>query len=34
MEMFSGCPEIDCDYAYLSDCPGLGVDINLKEAAK
>ncbi|MBM7344841.1 L-alanine-DL-glutamate epimerase-like enolase superfamily enzyme [Pantoea coffeiphila] len=34
MEVFPGCPEIDRGYAYLSDRPGLGVDINLKEAAK
>lgn len=33
MEVFSVCPEIDCDHAYLSDRPGLG-GINLKEAAK
>lgn len=34
MDVFPGCPEIDKGYAYLSDRPGLGVDINLKEAAK
>ncbi len=33
-EVFPGCPEIDRGYAYLSDRPGLGVDIDLKEAAK
>lgn len=33
-DVFPGCPEIDKGYAYLSDRPGLGVDINLKEAAK
>lgn len=34
MEVFPGCPEVEKGYAYLSDRPGLGVDINLKEAAK
>jgi len=34
MEVFPGCPEIDRGYAYLSDRPGLGVDIDVKEAAK
>lgn len=34
MAVFPGCPEIDRGYAYLSDRPGLGVDIDLKEAAK
>jgi len=34
MEVFPGCPEIDRGYAYLSSRPGLGVDIDLKEAAK
>lgn len=34
MEVFPGCPEIERGYAYLSDRPGLGVDIDVKEAAK
>lgn len=34
MEVFPGCPEIDRGYAYLSDRPGLGIDIDVKEAAK
>lgn len=33
-EVFPGCPEIERGYAYLSDRPGLGVDIDLKQAAK
>lgn len=31
-EVFSGCPEIDNGYAYLSDKPGLGIDIDEEKA--
>lgn len=33
-EVFPGAPTMNKGYAYLSDKPGLGVDINEKEAAK
>ena len=33
-EIFPGAPTMNKGYAYLSDKPGLGVDINEKEAAK
>jgi mannonate dehydratase len=34
MEVFPGCPEIDRGYAYLSDRPGLGVDIDEEKAKR
>jgi mannonate dehydratase len=33
-EVFSGCPEIERGYAYLSDRPGLGIDIDEQKAAQ
>lgn len=33
-EVFPGCPEIDQGYAYLSDRPGLGIDIDEQKAKK
>ncbi|WP_131865324.1 enolase C-terminal domain-like protein [Biostraticola tofi] len=33
-DVFSGCPEIDRGYAYLSDRPGLGIDIDEVKAAQ
>ncbi len=33
-EVFPGCPEIRDGYAYVNDKPGLGIDIDEKEAAK
>lgn len=33
-DVFPGCAEVDRGYAYLTDKPGLGVDINESEAAK
>jgi mannonate dehydratase len=33
-EVFPGCPELRGGYAYVSDRPGLGVDINEELAAK
>ena len=33
-ELFPGCPQVRNGYAYLSDAPGLGVDINEELAAK
>ena len=33
-EVFPGCPEVRDGYAYVSDRPGLGVDIDEKLAAK
>ena len=33
-EEFPGCPEIDQGYAYLSDRPGLGIDIDEQKAKK
>jgi mannonate dehydratase len=32
--IFSGCPVIKNGYVYVNEAPGLGVDINEKEAAK
>ncbi|MGH2388922.1 MAG: enolase C-terminal domain-like protein, partial [Chloroflexota bacterium] len=32
--VFPGCPEIRAGYAYLSDRPGLGVDLDEAEALK
>ena len=32
--VFPGCPEVRTGYAYLNDQPGLGVDLDEKEAAK
>ncbi|TKI08912.1 starvation-sensing protein RspA [Martelella alba] len=32
--VFPGCPEIDRGYAYLSDRPGLGIDIDEDKAAQ
>jgi mannonate dehydratase len=32
--IFSGCPTMDKDYMSVNEVPGLGVDINEKEAAK
>jgi mannonate dehydratase len=33
-EVFPGCPTIKNGYYYVSESPGLGIDINEKEAAK
>lgn len=33
-EVFSGCPTMKNGYMYVNEVPGLGVDINEKEAAK
>ena len=33
-EVFSGCPTFKNGYMYINEAPGLGVDINEKEAAK
>ncbi|WP_138476506.1 enolase C-terminal domain-like protein [Dyadobacter bucti] len=33
-EVFPGCPTIKNGYYYVNDTPGLGIDINEKEAAK
>ncbi|SQI43597.1 Starvation-sensing protein rspA [Serratia plymuthica] len=33
-EVFTGCPDIERGYAYLSDRPGLGIDIDEKKAAQ
>jgi mannonate dehydratase len=33
-EVFPGCPTFKDGYAYVNEAPGLGVDINEKEAAK
>ena len=33
-EVFPGCPVIKNGYYYVSEEPGLGIDINEKEAAK
>ena len=33
-EVFPGCPTIKNGYYYVSEEPGLGIDINEKEAAK
>jgi mannonate dehydratase len=32
--VFSGCPTVDNGYMSVNEAPGLGVDINEKEAAK
>ena len=32
--VFPGCPELRSGYVYISDKPGIGIDINEKEAAK
>ncbi|HLP73951.1 MAG TPA: enolase C-terminal domain-like protein, partial [Bacteroidales bacterium] len=32
--VFSGCPTYKDGYMYINEAPGLGVDINEKEAAK
>ncbi|RYF44928.1 MAG: starvation-sensing protein RspA, partial [Cytophagaceae bacterium] len=32
--VFSGCPTMDKGYMSVNEVPGLGVDINEKEAAK
>jgi mannonate dehydratase len=32
--IFSGCPTMDNGYMYVNEVPGLGVDVNEKEAAK
>jgi mannonate dehydratase len=32
--VFSGCPTFKAGYIYINEAPGLGVDINEKEAAK
>jgi len=34
LDVFSGLPQFDRGYVYANDAPGLGVDINEKEAAK
>jgi mannonate dehydratase len=34
LEVFSGCPTMKDGYMYVNEVPGLGVDINEKEAAK
>lgn len=33
-EVFPGCPTTKNGYYYVSEEPGLGIDINEKEAAK
>jgi mannonate dehydratase len=33
-EVFPGCPEIKNGYYIVTETPGLGIDINEKEAAK
>lgn len=33
-EVFPGCPEIDRGYAYLSERPGLGIDIDEEKATR
>lgn len=33
-EIFPGCPYVDNGYMYVNEAPGLGVDVNEKEAAK
>lgn len=33
-EVFPGCPKMKKGYMYLNEAPGIGVDINEKEAAK
>jgi len=33
-EIFTGCPYVENGYMYVNEVPGLGVDINEKEAAK
>lgn len=33
-EVFPGCPQVRCGYAYLSDAPGIGVGFDEKAAAK
>lgn len=33
-EVFPGCPEVRNGYAYLTDAPGLGIDLDEKKAAE
>jgi len=33
-EVFPGCPTVDNGYVYVSDAPGLGIDVDEQKAAQ